>query len=111
MLIHRQKFRLNYPIGQLCRFFFPLDPRQIPSLLLCLENFDKKKLLAIIVYTTGMGAYTDEKGRLRPEKGMPLLAKRYRFAGVIGKGQSSISIKAVVSTFVFFSPTLILFDI
>ena len=42
---------------------------------------------------------------------MPLLAKRYRFAGVIGKGQSSISIKAVVSTFVFFSPTLILFDI
>ena len=54
-----------------------------------------------IVYFTGMGAYTDDKGRFRPEKGMPLLAKRYRFAGIIGKGQSSISIKAAVSLFYF----------
>ena len=41
--------------------------------------------------------YTDEKGRFRPEKGMPLLARRYKFVEIIGKGQSSISVKAAVS--------------
>ncbi len=41
--------------------------------------------------------YTDDKGRFRPEKGMPLLARRYKFVEIIGKGQSSISVKAAVS--------------
>ena len=36
--LHRHKCCLNYPIGQLSRFLFPLDRRQVPSLL-CNNHF------------------------------------------------------------------------
>uniref|UniRef100_T1IP64 Protein kinase domain-containing protein n=1 Tax=Strigamia maritima TaxID=126957 RepID=T1IP64_STRMM len=40
------------------------------------------------------GMYTDQNGCFDPRLNMPLLAKRYKFIQIIGKGQSSIIIKA-----------------
>ncbi|XP_066279202.1 uncharacterized protein [Branchiostoma lanceolatum] len=40
------------------------------------------------------GAYTDNSGCFVPEESMPLLASRYRYLEIVGKGNSSILLKA-----------------
>ncbi|XP_078674914.1 uncharacterized protein LOC144912964 isoform X1 [Branchiostoma floridae x Branchiostoma belcheri] len=40
------------------------------------------------------GAYTDNSGCFVPEESMPLLASRYRYLEILGKGNSSVLLKA-----------------
>ena len=48
------------------------------------------------------GLYTSEDGLFTPQPGMPWLAGRYKVLEVIGKGQSSVVLKAQVSGFIIY---------
>lgn len=56
-------------------------------------NIRKKKIRTVHEF----GTYTDTNGHFSPKAEMPLLALRYRYLETLGKGQSSVIIKATDS--------------
>lgn len=64
---------------------------------------NKAKILlfkVLLLFISETSPYTDEEGEFAPQKGIPLLASRYKYVEVLARGQSALIIKALVSILV-----------